>query len=178
MRLFVALELPPAAKTALATLCYGLPGMRWTAPDSFHLTLRFLGETPAHRAEEADAALAAIRARPFDLTLAGVGVFERLGRPQSLHVMAARTDALSHLQTKIETALQRAGFPAERRRFHPHVTLGRADQVPLPRLADFLQAHSLFRAPPIQVEAFTLFSSQLGKERAAYTAEVEYPLAA
>ena len=60
----------------------------------------------------------------------------------------------------------------------PHVTLARPDQVPLPKLVEFLQAHSLFRLPPVTVEHFVLFSSRLGKEQAVYTPEVEYPLAA
>jgi len=39
-----------------------------------------------------------------------------------------------------------------------------------------VQQHNLFRAEPVAVEHFTLFSSRLGKEQAVYTAEVEYPL--
>ena len=35
---------------------------------------------------------------------------------------------------------------------------------------------NLFRADPVPVEHFTLFSSLLGKEQAVYTAEVEYAL--
>ncbi|WP_207537335.1 RNA 2',3'-cyclic phosphodiesterase [Sabulicella rubraurantiaca] len=178
MRLFVALDLPEDVRDGLAGLAGGLPGMRWVPPANYHLTLRFIGETPAHRAEEVDEALAAIRAKPFELRLAGLGTFEKAGRVHSLHVTAERTPGLSHLQSKIETALQRAGFPAEKRRFAPHVTLGRAEAVPVPKLVDFLQTHSLFRCEPVTVEHFTLFSSQLGKEQAVYTPEADYPLAA
>ncbi|HSU04023.1 MAG TPA: 2'-5' RNA ligase family protein, partial [Acetobacteraceae bacterium] len=74
------------------------------------------------------------------------------------------------------TALQRIGLEPERRRFAPHVTLARLDGVPEVKLAGFVQEHNLFRAPTVQVEHFTLFSSQLGKEQAVYTAEAEYPL--
>jgi len=45
------------------------------------------------------------------------------------------------------------------------------------KLVTFVQAHNLFRADPVPIEHFTLFSSQLGKEQSVYTAEVEYPLA-
>jgi 2'-5' RNA ligase len=41
----------------------------------------------------------------------------------------------------------------------------------------FVQTHSLFRAPPVAVEHFTLFSSHLGKEAAHYVPEVDYELA-
>jgi 2'-5' RNA ligase len=40
-----------------------------------------------------------------------------------------------------------------------------------------VQGHNLFRAEPVPVEHFTLFSSRLGKEASVYTAEVEYALA-
>ena len=44
-------------------------------------------------------------------------------------------------------------------------------------MAGWVQSHNLFRSGPIPIEHFTLFSSQLGKEQAVYTAEVEYELA-
>ena len=179
MRLFVALDLPEDTKDALSDLAGGIPGLRWVPRANYHLTLRFIGETPPLRAEEADAALAAIRARPFDLRLGAPGLFEKNGQAQSLHLTAERTPGLEHLRTKVETALQRAGFAAEKRRFAPHVTLARCGPAaPLPKLVAFLQAHALLRLPPVTVERFTLFSSVLGKEASHYTPEVDYPLAA
>jgi 2'-5' RNA ligase len=176
IRLFVALDLPWPLRERLALLAGGLPGARWISAENYHLTLRFIGETPGHRAEDADLALSSLRARGFSLTLAGVGTFEKAGKPAALWAGVERNPALDHLQTKIETALQRAGFAAERRRFVPHVSLARLDNPPGDKLAAFLQAHNLFRAPPVPVEHFTLFSSRLGKEQAVYTAEVDYAL--
>ena len=86
-----------------------------------------------------------------------------------------RSEPLDLLQGKIETALQRCGLEPERRRFHPHVTLARPDGA-AGEARGFVQAHNLFRADPVPVEHFTLFSSLLGKEQPVYTAEVEYPL--
>ena len=177
MRLFVALELPLEARIRLSRLASGLPGARWLPPDNYHLTLRFLGEMPGHRAEELDHALAALRGRRFTLQLAGVGVFEKAGRPQALWAGVERNPQLDHLQNKVETAVQRIGFEPERRRFTPHVTLARLDGAPPSKLAEWVQAHNLLRADPVAVEHFTLFSSRLGKDAAVYTAEVEYPLA-
>ena len=74
-------------------------------------------------------------------------------------------------------ALQRIGVAPERKRFAPHVTLARLDKAAEPKLAAWVAAHNLFRTPPVQVEHFTLFSSQLGKEQSVYTPEVEYALA-
>lgn len=178
MRLFVALDLPWSLREKLSQLAYhGIPGARWVPPENYHVTLRFIGETPKYRAEDIDLALAALRARGFSLTLAGLGTFSKGGRSTALWVGVERNPQLDHLQNKIEIALQRCGLDPERRRFQPHVTLARLDNVAEAKLAGFVQAHNLFRADPVPVEHFTLFSSQLGKEASVYTAEVEYGLA-
>jgi 2'-5' RNA ligase len=176
MRLFVGLDLPWELKQQLARLVGGLPGARWVPPDNYHLTLRFIGEVPPHRAEELDLALSALRGRGFTLDLAGVGTFAKAGREVSLWVAAERNPKLEQLHAKVETALQRAGMPPEKRRFSPHITLARLENVPQERLISYVQAHNLFRAPPLPVHHFTLFSSLLGKEASVYTPEVEYEL--
>jgi RNA 2',3'-cyclic 3'-phosphodiesterase len=177
MRLFVGLDLPWTLKQQLAQLAGGLPGAKWVPRENYHVTLRFIGEAPAHRAEEIDLALAGLRARGFSLSLAGVGTFSKSGRPTAIWAGIERSPELDRLQNKIETALQRTGLEPERRRFAPHVSLARLDNVSEPKLALYVQAHNLFRAEPVAVEHFTLFSSRLGKEQSVYTAEVEYALA-
>jgi len=178
MRLFVALDLPWSLREQLSGLTMGLAGVRWVAPENYHITLRFIGEMPGHKAEEIDLALASLRARGFALELSGVGVMEKAGRVTALWAGVARNPALEHLRGKIDTALQRAGVAAERRRFSPHVTLARLDdRAAEPRLANWIQAHNLYRSAPVPIEHFTLFSSLLGKEQAVYTPEVEYALA-
>lgn len=176
MRLFVGLELPWELKQRLSGLAGGLAGAKWVPPENYHLTLRFIGETPAHRAEEVDFALSGVRARSFPLSLAGVGTFARSGRPTAIWIGVDRNPGLDHLRAKIETALQRVGLERERRRFAPHVSLARLDNVSEAKLASFVQAHNLFRAEPVTVQRFTLFSSRLGKEHSVYVAEAEYDL--
>ena len=177
MRLFVGLELPWTLRQQIATLAgAGIPGARWVSPENYHLTLRFIGETPGFRAEEIDLALAGLRAKGFTLTLTGLGTFAKGGRSSALWVGVERNPQLEHLQNKIEIALQRCGQEPERRRFQPHVSLGRLDNTTEGKLAHYLQAHNLFRADPYRVTHFTLFSSLLGKEASVYTAEVEYEL--
>jgi 2'-5' RNA ligase len=178
MRLFVGLELPWEIRQRLALLSgTGVPGARWVPMENYHLTLRFIGEVPAFRAEEVDEALAALRARRFTFELSGVGTFAKGGRETTLWVGVTKNPQLDHLAGKVETAMQRIGLEPERRRFAPHVTLARLDNPPPDKLAGFVQAHNLFRAGPIEVAHFTLFSSLLGKEAAVYTPEVEYALA-
>jgi 2'-5' RNA ligase len=177
MRLFVGLDLPWELRERLAGLAGGIPGARWLPPANYHITLRFIGEVAAHQAEEIDILLGSLRARGFPLSLAGVGTFAKAGRAVALWVGVERTPQLDLLQSKIETACQRAGLEPERRRFTPHVTLARLDNAAEAKLVGWVQSHNLFRAEPVPVAQFTLFSSLLGKEASVYTAEVEYPLA-
>jgi RNA 2',3'-cyclic 3'-phosphodiesterase len=177
MRLFVALDLPWELRQRVAMLANaGIPGAKWVPPENYHITLRFIGETPTYQAEEIDHALASLKARGFSLTLSGVGTFDRSGRSMSLWVGVERNPQLDHLQNKIETALQRIGLEPERRRFAPHVSLARLDNASEAKLVGFVQAHNLFRSEPVPIEHFTLFSSLLGKEQSVYTPEVEYAL--
>jgi 2'-5' RNA ligase len=178
MRLFVALDLPWSLRDRVSALAgSGIAGARWVPPENYHITLRFIGETPGHQAHDIDLALAGLRARGFSLSLSGVGTFAKGGRSTALWVGVERNPQLDHLRAKIETALQRCGLEPERRRFQPHITLARLDNVAEGKLVSFVQAHNLFRTDPLPFEHFTLFSSQLGKEASVYTPEVEYALA-
>jgi RNA 2',3'-cyclic 3'-phosphodiesterase len=176
MRLFVGLDFPWETKQLLGSLAGGVHGARWVPPENLHLTLRFIGEVPAHQAEEIDHALASLRGRAFPLVLAGVGTFAKAGQEKSLWVGVEKNPSLQALQSKIETALQRSGCAPERRRFTPHITLARLRDVAEGKLAGFVQAHNLFRAGPLQVQHFVLFQSLLGKEATVYRAEVDYAL--
>ena len=177
MRLFVGLDLPVEVRERLAGLAGGIPGARWVAPHTYHLTLRFIGDVAAPQAEEIDTALSALRGKGFDLTLAGLGTFSNGPRGTRLWVGVAPNPALGVLRAKVEHAVQRAGLAPLRRRFTPYVTLANLDCTAPSRLVEFVQAHNLFRAGAIAIRRFCLFSSRLGKDAVDYTVEVEYPLA-
>lgn len=175
-RLFVALPMPDDICAELARLCFGVPGAKWSRPENFHVTLRFVGEVDNAEADDIAENLGAIEADPFALTLAGIGHFETGDMPRALWVGVERNAALMALQTRIEVALQRCGLPPERRKFKPHVNLARLKGPELGRLQSFIAEHNLFRLPPFAVESFTLFSSHRSQSGAIYTPEAIYPL--
>jgi 2'-5' RNA ligase len=74
-RLFAAITLPEDLKTGLAGLHADFPGLKWSAPETMHLTLRFIGQTPAERVEAVRRSLRDDRRRAFRLTVAGLGLF-------------------------------------------------------------------------------------------------------
>jgi RNA 2',3'-cyclic 3'-phosphodiesterase len=139
VRLFVALNLPPALKQALweatAPLRDGATRVTWVRPEGIHLTLKFLGEVPEERALELTAPLAraARGARALTLALEGFGVFPDLHRPRIVWVGIAPDPALEILQHRVEQEFAPLGFPTEGRPFRPHATLGRAARNAGPR---------------------------------------------
>jgi 2'-5' RNA ligase len=176
MRLFVALSLPEEVAERLDDLATGMPGARWVPPENMHITLRFLGEVDGARARDLDACLAAIDAPAFELTLSGLDTFGDGPKLRSLFIGVEPNPALTHLQSKVETAVARAGLQLERRKFRPHVTLARFKGDPGPKLGRFIAAKSPVRVGPFPVDRFVLYSSVLGSEGPHYVEEVEYPL--
>lgn len=177
-RLFVGIELPDALKERLAGICIGVPGAKWVKPENLHLTLRFIGEVDEGRFGDIDAALSAVRAPEFELTLSGIGHFASGKAPRVLWVGVERNEPVVYLQGRVEAACARAGLESERRKFSPHITLARLNNPPASRLGAFLSGNSLFKSAPFSVEEFTLFSSFLARGGAIHRAEADYRLGA
>lgn len=171
LRLFTGIALPPELKLSLSTLSGGLPGARWVDAGNYHITLRFIGEVNEGLAADIDEALSHIKARRFDVTLAGIGTFGN----RQLWVGVERSDSLIHLRDKIESALVRLGLEPEGRRFQPHVTLARLKGNDA-RLQDFIAGNALYRAPPFAVRHFSLIASYQTKAGSIYEDEASYKL--
>lgn len=176
IRLFVGIELPDKVRSDLAAICSGVPGARWVARENLHLTLRFIGNVEESAVADIDLALSRLKAPAFDLVIAGIDQFCKGRRPTMLWAGVDKNPALSHLQARVETAMQRAGLPPEGRRFTPHVTLARLRNVNGERLRTFIAANALYRSEPIRVDRITLFSSFLAHSGAIYRVEAEYAL--
>ncbi len=172
LRLFVGIDLPPELKLKVSTICTGVPGARWVDAGNYHVTLRFIGEVDEGAASDIDEALTQIRAPRFALALAGVGNFGT----RALWVGVERNAALAALRDKIESAIVRAGFEPEGRRYAPHVTLARLKYKEGDRIEAFLTQNALFRAPPFAVEHFSLIASYLTKSGAIYEDQADYAL--
>lgn len=175
MRLFVGLALPEIVADALSVLQSGVDGARWRPPENFHLTLSFIGEADRHGFGAAIDALSAIEAPSFELRLSGVGFFGDK-QPRTLWAGVEPSPALDHLQAKTERALRRAGFDLEKRKFKPHVTLAYLRNVSQEAAARYSAAHGLFSCGPFPVDAFHLYSSELGNNASVYNIEASYAL--
>lgn len=174
IRLFVALRFPDEVRRSLAALCAGVPGARWSNPDQFHLTLRFIGEVDGRTARAIGEELGSIVVPSFDLQLFGVGTFGDKRKANSLWAGVRPPPTLNRLQDKVDNAVLRAGLPPDRRKFMPHVTLARLNNAPFERVGAFLSHHALYSAPDCHIDRFVLYSSFLSSSGAIYTPEHVY----
>ncbi|MDB5434858.1 MAG: hypothetical protein JWR47_1115 [Phenylobacterium sp.] len=176
IRLFAALPIPQDIGLALARRQTGVEGARWRPLDALHLTLRFFGEIREDVARDLDAELSAVRSRPFEIALSGVGAF---GDGPDIHAIwagVAESEPLRRLARACETAARRAGLKADSRHYRPHVTLAYLRHPDPAEVAAWIQANNLLKSPPIRVESFGLYSSFLGSEQAHYRLEAGYAL--
>lgn len=165
IRLFVALELPPAVRDGLLAAMGGVVGARWQRDDQLHLTLRFIGDVDRHRATDVAAALDTVATPAFALALGAPGVFARRGRIDTLWVGVTPHDAVAALARRIDQALQRVGLAAETRAFLPHVTVARFG-----RTVGDISGFPIIALPtaPFAVDGFALWESRLGHDGASY----------
>lgn len=166
MRLFVAAELPGKLLDALAETSAVLREQirgRYVAPDSFHVTLAFLGEVPGSRVASAVAAIeeACLGQGPIALTLGPLGSFGRGQRSTLWQGFSRGVDELSSLAGDVRECLGDAGFAYDSALFVPHVTLMRAADLKGLKLPSPLIESGLVRS-------IALLSSDLSGERPRY----------
>jgi 2'-5' RNA ligase len=176
IRLFAALPIPQDIGLALARRQTGVEGARWRPLDALHLTLRFFGEIREDVARDLDAELSAVRGRPFEIALSGVGAFGDGPDIHDIWAGVAESEPLRRLARACETAARRAGLKADSRHYRPHVTLAYLRHPDPAEVAAWIQANNLLKSPPIRVESFGLYSSFLGSEQAHYRLEAAYAL--
>jgi len=174
-RLFVAIRLPDPVRERLLDVMEGLEGARWQDEENLHLTLRFVGEVERPLANELAGALGRIVAPRFPLEIAGVGHFERKGRPHALWARLGPSEGLGLLRQRVERACAEVGLERETRRFTPHVTLARLSGGTGP-IAPWLAVNGALRIDSWEVEAFSLFESHLTHTGALYEEAVRYQL--
>lgn len=178
-RVFLGLEVPGAIRSALTLQQFLLPLPQRVAPEAMHLTLLFMGEQPDPVIEAAHDGFAALSVAPFDLRLAGLGLFGG-ARPRAVWAGVAPSDALLRLQARVDRAARMAGIDPPARRFVPHITLGRF-APPAPDVAMRLErgvAESRLQDGPWRVEAMVLWESHLSAKGARYDELARYDFAA
>ena len=176
IRLFIAIDIPSPLRLLLHAMGQGIPGARPVGEDQIHLTIRFIGEVEGGMAKDIQEALTEVRARPFALSIRGVGHFPPRGAPRVLWAGLSPSDELLQLRNRIERQLIACRLPAEQRKFAPHITIARLKDCPLKRLGEYLAGNALFRTDEFPVDNFSLYASRLTKSGAVHSVVRNYPL--
>ncbi len=174
MRAFIAIETPETIcqrlAKAQARFRAAAIGARWTAPQGFHLTLKFLGQVADDRIQVVSRKLATLgKFGSFRVEVRGFGFFPSRRQPRVFWVGIQAPPELTELAARIEDAMVELGFKREARDFHPHLTLARfrdpRPQAALERLLAETREESL---GGFEVSEFFLWESQLSPAGAAY----------
>jgi 2'-5' RNA ligase len=180
IRSFIAIELPEAVKLNLSQLEVQLKSgrqasVKWVAPESIHLTLKFLGNIVVESTKDIAQAMAeaAQGIPPFRLEVKDLGVFPNLKRVQVAWVgLQGEIARLNQFQQRLDANLSRLGFAPEGRPFTPHLTIARLrdNASPAERQAfGQLIISTRFEAGMFTVEAISLMKSQLTREGPIYS---------
>ncbi len=154
-RTFIALELSDNLKEGILALTEELRGRgvraSWARRSTLHLTLKFLGDVEETELPEVVGAVARASSRvsSFGFETRSLGAFPSPRRPRVLWVGVEPEVELFALHKAVEGELAELGFPRERRKFHPHVTIGRIRE---PRAESIQEVLDELVAPEERVE--------------------------
>jgi 2'-5' RNA ligase len=195
LRAFVAVEVSETVAERAGALVDRLRGssaggeVKWVQPHHFHLTLKFLGQTPRPDLPALSEALQRVSATaaPFTLELGGLGAFPTVRRPRVVWLgVTAGGEALARLAGATETACEALGWAREEKPYRAHLTLGRvrersrgAPSRPAARpeaLTRALERESGSEAGETRVERIVLVRSELGRGGPVYTVLDAFPL--
>jgi 2'-5' RNA ligase len=186
MRLFFAILIPDEQVGQVTALQddlkerVGTNGVRWTRPDQFHYTLKFLGEQGFQRAEVAVHAAEEIASEtgPFQMALGGIGAFPSAQRPSTVWLGANEgSEELATLAAWLDDVLSRRGFPKERKAVKAHLTLARIKSYEgEEKAARALRASSSPTCGSFVVERFALMRSITNATGSEYSVLKEFEL--
>lgn len=177
MRLFIGLNIPKKQRERIHRAARVLRDaelpVRWIEPEHFHVTLKFLGEVRRERIAAVEAAIERVASstRAFNTRMSGFGAFPTIRRPRVMWLGIDATPELRCLKQDLEWTLGEIGFSAETRAFHPHVTLGRANDeggAGAFRGLDTLMADLAFDTD-FKVHTVDLMRSHLSRDGAHYS---------
>lgn len=177
MRMFIAIPLSAQATAELSALSLqlrsGTDSFRWSAPESWHITLQFLGNISEEQYTCIVSRLSDLHLPNISITFGAFGFFERAG---IFYVDVCNTERLKTLQQTITAATGLCGCTAEDRPYHPHITLarikGKQDIHALARLKAIIP-----RTPPFttfRAETFILYESFTGPSGSRYEARESF----
>ena len=185
IRSFLAFELPPEIKKIIFHVSEEAKkfplDVRWVKASNIHLTMVFMGNILMEHLEGISEAVskACKMYGPFNISLKGMGVFSNRRNPRVLWVgLEGDIERMSYFRGTLQKSLKSFGVKEEKRRFNPHLTLGRfrKGSRPSEHLDDLLSRYQDLTSPVSTLEELVLFKSDLNPKGAVYTKLNIWPL--
>lgn len=143
---------------------------KFTEPENLHLTLKFLGEIPEEKVEEAKKRLKEVKFPVFEAELGEVGIFSK----KFIKIIWIKLENCNKLQNGIDKALKEM-FGLENR-FMSHITLTRVKSVrDRKALVGYIKSMKTKKIK-FKVDKFFLKKSTLKPEGPVYEDLGEYKL--
>jgi RNA 2',3'-cyclic 3'-phosphodiesterase len=175
IRAFLALPLPDDLADRLVPVQAALLLPRPVPMQDFHVTLAFLGDVREDVLDELHLALEGMRLPATTLAFDGLGTFGG-ARVENVHAVIRPDPALEHLQARVVQLARSLGIRIEKRRFQPHVTLGRGQVDDVAALARAMERVGAVTSPAMPALRLTLYRSRLRPEGSLYDPLADYPL--
>lgn len=176
IRLFIAIDIDKDGIDKIIPfqkkLSNNLKEVRWTKQDTWHITLKFLGEVKSSMLGKIISTLEDLKGKfsPFTLELDKIDVFPDIRAPRVIFIDVKESIELKNLADLIDDKLSHIGFPKEKRGFRGHLTLGRIKDTKkfLQLNKDYPKILGLTLEHKFDVNEFYLYHSELKKEGPEY----------
>ena len=197
MRLFVGIDIEPEIRERIARFVEGArefaPEARWVKPETFHVTLKFIGEVRDEKVEDVKNALGRATGAATAISFRGFGFFPTPRNARVFWVGIEADPNLEALARAVDEQLvgvQALGIEPEKARYKPHLTLARASMrssgnphqrasgsaPAFQRLQEKLAAIAAPDFGTMTAREFFLYQSKLSPQGAQYTKVARFAL--
>lgn len=184
MRLFVAVNFDDtvrgAIRAAIGDFPVANPPWKWATAETWHVTLKFIGERPVSDVPKVVTALEDVSTRhpAFFIALREFGGFPNLRSPRVLFFdMQRGVPEMTALAAAVDDALHAAiALEKETREFHAHATVARIKERLPARIVEKLSLVPALSHPASRVTSFELMESRLGRTGAQYSVVKKFAL--
>jgi 2'-5' RNA ligase len=184
MRVFIALDIPEFIRTAIENYVDDLrrvaPDAKWVRGETYHVTLKFIGEWK-RGVKEVISALESVQALPVDISFRNSGFFPNPRAPRVFWVGIEADENLVPLAGKVDEACAALGIEREDHEYRPHLTLARSGSgaprskrheptaPSMKRLAERIAGMPAADFGTMHATEFFLYESKLSPGGAKYT---------
>ncbi len=147
-------------------------GIRPVKTNQLHLTLKFLGEVLEKQLVGIEKELHLIKLPSFEIEFTHLGFFPNERRPRVIWIgLSEEKRQLTALAQEVDERLSKIGFPKEKRKFSPHLTVGRIKKLypdEQQRIVDYVHSIDSIGSEKEVIQSFLFKKSTLTPQGAIY----------